>query len=145
MNPKNPMNRAEQVHGNCGHAVYRNWCDACVEARGVGGQLQVEPLKEEERGRTTPMVAFDCVSLTQENANTFPIMICRDNRHGQTGATCCERKGPTAYFVPLLVDFIKDLVFRSIILKDDNEPSAKEVQDAVIHACGSGSDSARTT
>ena len=31
--------------------------------------------------------------------------------------------------------FIKDLGFRSIILKCDNEPTTKALQDAVIHAC----------
>ena len=40
----------------------------CVKGRCVGKHLQVEPL-EEERERTTPMVAFDCGFLTQENAD----------------------------------------------------------------------------
>ena len=53
----------------------------------------------------------------------------------QTGATCCERKGPTAYSISFLVGFIKELGFRRIILKCDNEPSTKALQDAVIHAC----------
>ena len=78
MNPKNAMSGEEQEHEDCGHAVYRNWCGACVEARGIGRQLQVEPLEDEERKRTIPMVAFDCVFLTQENADT---LIGRDNRH----------------------------------------------------------------
>ena len=34
-----------------------------------------------------------------------------------------------------LVGFIKDLGFRRIILKCDNEPSTTALQDAVIHAC----------
>ena len=34
-----------------------------------------------------------------------------------------------------LVGFIKDIGFRKIILKCDNEPSTKAFQDAVIHAC----------
>ena len=41
----------------------------------------------------------------------------------ETGATCRERKGHTAYFISFLVGFIKDLGFRRIILKCDNEPS----------------------
>ena len=53
-NLKNPMSRSEQERQDCGHVVYRNWCAACVEARGVEGQPQVEPLEEEERKRTTP-------------------------------------------------------------------------------------------
>ena len=71
--------------------------------------------EEEERGRTTPVVAFDYGFLTQENADTFPILICRDSRYGQTGATCCERKAPTACSISCLVGFMKDLGFRRII------------------------------
>ena len=68
------MSRAEQEQEDCGHVVYRDWCAACVEARPVGRQLQVEPLEEEEGERTTSMVAFDRGFLTQENADTFPIL-----------------------------------------------------------------------
>ena len=95
----------------------------------------IELLEEEERERTTPIVAFDYGFLTRENADTFPMLICRDSRYGQTGVTCCERIGPTAYSISFLVGFIKDLGFRRIILKCDNEPSTKALQDAVIHAC----------
>ena len=81
---------------------------------------------EEKTERTTPIVAFDHGFLTQENADSFAILIFRDSRYGQTGATCCERKGPTAYSISFLVGFIKDLGFRRIILT---------CEDAVIHAC----------
>ena len=60
MNPKNPMIREEQEHEDYGHAVCRSWCAACVEGSGVGRHLQVEPLEEEERERTTPTASFDC-------------------------------------------------------------------------------------
>ena len=56
------------------------------------------------------MVAFDCGFLTQENSDKFPILICRDNSHGQ---------------IPLLVDLIKNLESFRIILKDEDEPSLK--------------------
>ena len=92
-------------------------------------------MEEEKTERTTPIVAFDYGFLTLENADTLPILMCRDSRYGQTGATCCERKGPTAYSISFLVGFIKDLGFRRIILTCDNEPSTKALQDAVIHAC----------
>ena len=124
MNPKNPTSREKQEHEA-----------ACVECRGVGGQHRIELLEEEERERTTPIVAFDYGFSTQESADTFPILICRDSRYCQTGATCCERKRPTAYSISFLVGFIKDLGFRRNILKCDNEPSTKALQDAVIHAC----------
>ena len=78
------------------------------EGRGVGRQHRIELLDEEERERTTPIVALDYGFLTQENADTFPVLICRDSRYGQTGAPW---KGPTAYSTSFLVDFIKDLGF----------------------------------
>ena len=49
MKPKNPTDREKQKHENSGHAVYRSWCAACVEGRGVGGQHRIELLEEEER------------------------------------------------------------------------------------------------
>ena len=91
----------------------------------VGKRLQVEPLEEKERERTTPKVAFDYVFLTPENADIFPILICRDHVCGRTGATGCERKGPTTYSVSFLVDW-------SILLKDKNEPSIKVFQEALF-------------
>ena len=47
----------------------------------------------------------------------------------------CERKGPTACSISFLVGFIKDLGFRRIMLKCDDEPSTKPLQDALIQAC----------
>ena len=117
MNLKNPLSRAEQEREDCGHAVYKNWRAACVEVCGVRGQLRVEPLEEEEeeRERTTPMVAFDYGVLTLETADIFPILMCRDHVCGQAGATCCERKDPIAYSISFLVHL-------RILLKDENEP-----------------------
>ena len=74
MNPKNSTSREKQEHEDAGHAVYRSWCAACVQGRGVGGQHRIEPL-EEERERTSPIVAFDYGFVMQENADTFPILI----------------------------------------------------------------------
>ena len=48
-------------------------------------QHRIELLEEEERERTTPIVVFDYGFLTQENEDTFPILICLDSRYGQTG------------------------------------------------------------
>ena len=84
------------------------------KGRGVGGQHRTELLEEDERERTTPIVAFEYGFLTGK---------------------CSERKGPTAYSFSFIVGFIKDLGFRRIIKKCDNEPSTKALQDAVIHAC----------
>ena len=58
MNPKNPSSGERQKHEDSLHAVYSSWCAACVEGRGVGGQHRTDLLEEEERERTTPIVAY---------------------------------------------------------------------------------------
>ena len=95
MNPKNPTSREKQEHEDSGHAVHRSWCAACVEGR-VVGQHRIELLEEEEEGeKTTPIVP-----LTQTRSQF------RFAETGQTGATCCERKRPTAYSISFLVGFM---------------------------------------
>ena len=37
MNPKIPTSREKQEHQGPGHVVWRSWCAACDEGRGVGG------------------------------------------------------------------------------------------------------------
>ena len=73
MNPKNPTSREKQEFEDSGHAVYTSRCAACVEGRGVEGQNRIDVLEEEEeeRERTTPIVAFDYSFLTQETQIRF--------------------------------------------------------------------------
>ena len=140
MNLKNPSSREE--HEGAGHAVHRKWSAACVEGRGVGEQHRTEQLEDEERERTTPIfVACDYGSMTQENADTFQILICQDGRYDQTGATHCERKGPAAYYISFLVGSSKILVFAESIWNATTNQGTKSLEDEVIRACASGSDS----
>ena len=68
------MRRAEQEREHCGHAVYRNGCAVCVKGRCVEKHRQIELLKEEE---SEALITFS----RQENADTFPILIRRDDGH----------------------------------------------------------------
>ena len=44
-------------------------------------------------------------------------------------------ESPTAHSISFLAGFIKDLGFRRIFLKCDNESSMKVFRDAMIHSC----------
>ena len=128
MNPKNPTSREKQEHEDSGHAVCRSWCAACVEGRGVGGQHRIELLVEEERERTTPIVAFGCGFVTHENADTIPVDMVK------LGGRVVSGKVPQRIsFYFLLV--LSEVFFRRIMLKCDNEPSTQSLQDALIESC----------
>ena len=72
LNPSKYLtSREKQEIEDSGRAVYKSWCVACVEGLGVGGQHRTELLNEEERERTTPIVAVHCGFMTQDNADTF--------------------------------------------------------------------------
>ena len=101
------MRKAQQEREDRGYAVPRNWCVVCVRSLCVEKHLQVELLNEEEgRERTKlSMVTFNHVSVTQENADKFPILIRRDEGQSQTKVTCCERKSSISHLIPFLVDW----------------------------------------
>ena len=58
MNPKNPTSRERQEHEDSGHVVYRSWCAACVDGRGVGGQHRTKLLEEQERAKDDSDCSF---------------------------------------------------------------------------------------
>ena len=124
MNPKNPTSREKQEHEEWGHDVCRNCCAACVEVRGVGGQHRFELLEEEERERTSPIVAFD-----RHNSDLSRVGLVKLERHVVNGHV--QQHIPFHF----LSFSSKILVLRRIILKCDNEPSTKSLQDAVIQVC----------
>ena len=76
INPKNLTSREKQEHEDSGHAVYRNWCAACDQGRGVGGHIEWNCWRKRKEKEQLRFVAFDYGFLTQENADTFPILIC---------------------------------------------------------------------
>ena len=70
-NLKNPTSREKQEPEVSGHTVYRNWCAACVEGRGIGEQHRIELLEDEERETTIPIVAFDQGSMAPDSMETM--------------------------------------------------------------------------
>ena len=130
--PRNP--RISQIERNKNMKIL----DMLSTEVWVGGRLQIELLHEEEREHVTPTVAFNGSFITQKIADTFPLLICRDSRCGQTGATCCEWKGLTAYSISFLCGFIKDFSFRTIILKYDTDRARNHFKNEVFQACVGG-------
>ena len=80
MNPMNPTNR-ENKNPKIRVMLFTEVGVPLVsKEKEFGGQHRIELLEEEERERTTPIDAFDPCFMTQANADTFPILICRDSK-----------------------------------------------------------------
>ena len=110
MNAKNLRSREKQ--GLCaGDASYRSRCPVCVEDRGVDGKHRIEFMTEEDKERTTPIVSLNYDFTTQENADIFPILICRRIRCGQAVTLCYVWKRILENSISFPADFIKVLIF----------------------------------
>ena len=75
---KNPTSREKQEHEVSGHVLLS------VEGRGVGGQHRLELLEEEERERTTPIVAFDYGFLTGKRRHVSNVVNGKVPQHASS-------------------------------------------------------------
>eukprot|EP00959_Pyramimonas_sp_CCMP1952_P455551 9471732-Pyramimonas_sp.AAC.1 len=101
--PRMPSAKEVQEHEDQAHAVFRAWCKACCEGRGLGAQHRREFELDPEFGENVvPIVAFDYGFMTQEGADTYPILVVRETRFKHTAATCVEAKGVNAYAVAFM-------------------------------------------
>ncbi len=124
--PKTPTEAERRDHEDSNHATYRAWCHVCVLARGVGPQHRREPKKTAERKDQEVLeLSFDYGFMTQEGADTFPILVLRDSRCGYRSASCVQSKGANTYSVALMVGMIRDLGFGRMLLKCDNEVATR--------------------
>ena len=92
-----------------------------------------------EKERLPLLFACDYGCMTQENADSLPVLICQDGRYDQTEATYRERKGPAAYSISFHVGSIKGLGFGRVILKCTTNRARSHVKMGDSSMCVSGS------
>ena len=94
--------------------------------------IELNCWREKNEKERLPLLRSTTLFMTQENADTFPILICRDNRYGPTDATCCARKSHSILHFICCRFHQRSWVFARKILKCDDEPSTKSLQDAHV-------------
>ena len=121
------------------HALYRSWCEHCVQGRGVE---MGHHLGDDHSERGVAVVGFDYMFLTQKNLYSrsewascvekdidpslvLKILVVRDMRSKSLFAHAVEAKGSdeAGYAVQCLVDDVAWLGYSRVILKSDNEPA----------------------
>lgn len=84
-----------EEHYLSGHAVFRSWCDHCVN-----GQASNDPHKtnKEKEECTVPVVGMDYMYMEEEDSkNSMPILLTRDRWFKVYFADVLPRKGRDAY------------------------------------------------
>ena len=92
--PRKPTEREVELH-NLTHVPYRNWCPACVAAKGK--DLDHRKDVKEERG--LPEFSFDYCFPGNELGYRLTILVGRERASGMAMATVVPEKGSKGKFV----------------------------------------------
>ena len=131
-----PTIKEREEHLLSGHAVYRNWCDACVRARGreYAHQAAHDP-------RELPIVSWDysflghqkvgkeatADDIQEEQKGSSPGLVMKDSKASTIGSATHPRKGIDFDGVEDVVAFwtraLDRLGYNRAVCRSDNEPS----------------------
>ena len=119
MNPKNPTSREKQEHEDSGHAVYKNWCAACVEGPGVGGQHR--SCRQEHITRyfshahcTSDCVRAHCMAQDEPRLKSVSVRVSF-HLHAIHDVTCLSVRW--SFFVSLSLLFLSDFyLFHTLLV-----------------------------
>ena len=118
--PPDPTPAEVREHEASGHAVFRNWCQDCVKAKGVSQQHR----RVDHSGDLLPTIGLDYFYMNEDRQGdaSRPGLVAIDRDTGMMFATAVERKGvidPTAQ--KLLTKFIELLGYKELVMKSDGE------------------------
>ncbi len=119
----------ERAYHNLTHLPYQPWCPHCVAMKGLSKLSS-------STDSSKPVVSFDfCYTSTTGSEEPPSVtLVAVDNWSKAVLAVPYKRKGGathTAHLAEALVHFTTQLGYNSIVLKSDNENSAKALKDKV--------------
>ena len=129
---KSPMcpSREERDQHYPVHLPYRNWCPACVQARGREDDHKKDKKRSEE---TVPTIVMDYKSFGQDDDDkNLTALILRDKKTTTTKGHICDCKGmEDKWIVKKILEDIDEMGYTEIILKTDGEPALVQVATEV--------------
>ena len=118
---------------NIDHSKFRSWCPHCVK-----GKAKCYPhlMNRNKQQREVPKVSIDYAFVDdskdkRDEEKGMPIIIMKDTETGMKFARVVPKKGVEPYAVSRVAADIKNLGYRKIIFKSDQEPSIVALKQAV--------------
>ena len=113
---------------NLTHLPFRAWCPSCVNGRGRDRQH----LRQELSDKAVAEVVFDYCFMGNDGEETLAIQVARDRRTRMIFAHVVPRKGMShEYGAVAMTNDLERLGYNEVILKCDNEPALRNVQEEV--------------
>eukprot|EP00435_Cladocopium_sp_Y103_P034158 s1161_g8.t1 len=125
--PITPSEEERREHESSGHAVFRNWCEHCLQATGYSQKHT----KKDHSQDMIPTISMDYFYMNEE-PNARPHLVAIDRKTGMMMATALEKKGVgDATGRKLLTRFLELLGYKEVVLKSDGEhPLVRLKKDA---------------
>ena len=113
------------------HVPFRSWCPFCIAGK-CGSAPHVH--RTEVPG-TIPIISIDYAFMgtgqEDDEGNQNPILVMKDDTTRTMSAHMMPRKGPDEHAVKRMQQDIKNLGYRRIIIKSDQEPAILALKEEV--------------
>ena len=117
-------------HNASGHVPYRNWCPDCARARGKN-----PPHKKtgEDRECALPEISVDyCFPRGESGTESITVLVIKERKSQMVSATVVLQKGRWHEAAQnAVIDFIRKLGYKRVIIKSDQEPALIDLVKAV--------------
>ncbi|CAE8624736.1 unnamed protein product [Polarella glacialis] len=112
------------------HSVYRNFCERCVDCRGLGQQRRRQKEKSRDEEREGPRISSDDFFMSTEEEST-PILALKFSRSKRVAATALPQKGVTPLGVKFFARFIAETGVKRFLNCSDNGPVRPQPGEAI--------------
>ena len=115
-----PSKRQIEEHELENHAVYRNWCPVCVEARAAGSRHR--PRTQQEKDERGPTIHADFFYMSTEE-DSVPFLALKSGVSGRLHAVALQSKSPDDYVLKAFARFVEETGHKRVVFMSDNEPA----------------------
>ena len=123
-----PSKRQVEEHELENHAVYRNWCPVCVEARAAGSRHR--PRTQQEKDERGPTIHADFFYMSTEE-DSVPFLALKSGVSGRLHAVALQSKSPDDYVLKAFARFVEETGHKRVVFMSDNEPALVKLKTMV--------------
>jgi hypothetical protein len=125
----------EEYNRHCAtHLPYRSWCPICVQAK-KRNPAHRHTTTGIDNKKHIPVISVDYMYMNDniEDKNN-PILVVHDGESEGVWAIFARKKGESSYVKHRLANIIRRLGYAKVIIKSDQEPAIKNMENQVIES-----------